>query len=234
MRDLRRKALWSYLPSQLVLINLVDERRLGHMARGDHHRGRHLVAIRVVQAWLYWGVARVTTHHHGIVRLLKVRIHCWHHRCVNHIICFRMHVWLSYISLMITVRFAGFHAHFIPVLDLFSLLQCLVVILIQPLREILGVALIHVALLAVFLNEPHQTVIDLHGRVSGLPICAGGGLPCCSSEEGPASEFPLLEESQLAIVSLLVLRGDLLEGQLLLFGQQPPPVGHHASHLARG
>jgi hypothetical protein len=33
---------------------------------------------------------------------------------------------------------------------------------------------------------------------------------------------------------LLVLRGDLLEGQLLLFRQQPPPVGHHAGHLARG
>ena len=26
----------------------------------------------------------------------------------------------------------------------------------------------------------------------------------------------------------------MLEGQLLLFGQQPPPVGHHSGHLARG
>ena len=127
------------------------------MARGDHHRGRHLVAIRVVHAWLDWGVARVTTHHHGIVGLLKVRVHCWHHRCVYHIISFRMHVnvWLSYISLVITFVLAWFHGHFVPVLYLFSLLQCLVVILIEPLREILGVALIHIALLAVFLDEAH-------------------------------------------------------------------------------
>lgn len=56
---------------------------------------------------------------------------------------------------MITVGFGGFHGHFVPVLDLFSLFECLVVVLIEPLGEILGVALIHVALLAVLLNEAH-------------------------------------------------------------------------------
>ena len=66
-----------------------------------------------------------------------------------------VNVWLSYISLMITVGFGGFHGHFVPVLDLFSLFECLVVVLIEPLGEILGVALIHIALLAVLLNEAH-------------------------------------------------------------------------------
>ena len=66
-----------------------------------------------------------------------------------------VNVWLIYINLMITVDFCGFHGHFVPVLYLFSLFECLVVVLIQAFREILGVALIHVALLAVFLNEPH-------------------------------------------------------------------------------
>lgn len=88
------------------------------MAWGHHRRGRHLIAIRVVHVWLNWWVAWMTTHHYGVVGLLKGRIHCWHHGCVNHIISFGMsvNVWLRYVRIMITVRFPGFHGHFIAAL----------------------------------------------------------------------------------------------------------------------
>jgi hypothetical protein len=78
------------------------------------------------------------------------------------------------------------------------------------------------ALLARALYEPQQVIVDLQGHAplpSSIHFDGRGHLA--------AGEEALLKLEEVAVVALLVLGGQLLEGELLGLLELLPPVGHH-------